>query len=253
VRTAQRALIAACIACAAALPATAPAKGFRYTHSVTLSGQVNDSWSRTAVDNCSLQGSGTTTVSFAWKGAWKVGPIIDPHSGAHGRWVLMIKLADYHDPRPANVFDDPLALPSKTILVADLPSRLTSITTAFTGGATRVGSDCDPPEGRPCAGRTFTKKSNLSGVDRRRLSFNAFFNLPVSEDACTTGTVDGWSSTVFKNQDDVFIRMPKPTTLKRRKTVVLTGKDSGHQKIELDGSQLDETVTRTVTVTFKKL
>jgi hypothetical protein len=252
VRTAQRALIAACIACAAAFGA-APAQGFRYTHSVTVSGKFTDTWSRTAVDNCSLQGSGSTTVSYAWKGAWKVAPRIDPFSEAHGRWVLFILLADRNHPRPASVFDDPLALPTRTILVTDLPGRLTSLTTAFTGGAAPVGNDCVPPEGKPCVSRTFTRKTDLTGKDRRRLSFEAFFDPPVLEGVCTTGTIDSWSSPIFKNHDEVFIRMPSPKTLKRRKTVVLTGSDSGHQQIDFSGSALDETATRTVTVTFKKL
>jgi hypothetical protein len=253
VRIAHRVLIAACIACGAALGA-APALAFRYTHSVTISGKFVDTWTRTPVADCSLQGSGATTIDFAWTKAWKVAPRIDPFSDAHGRWVLFILLADRNHPRPADVFSDPLALPTRTILVTDLPGRLTRQTTTFSGGATRVGTDCDPLTGKPCATKTRTRKSDLTGKDRRKLSFEASLDMFTSEGACNTGTINSWSSPIFKNQNELLVRMPKPKTLARRKTVVINASDSGHQTTDdTFGSSVDETVTRSVTVTFKKL
>jgi hypothetical protein len=249
---AQRVLIAACIACAAALGA-APAHGFRYTHSVAVSGQLVDSWTRTATGNCGLQGSGSTTIAYAWTKAWRVTPMINRYAGAHGRWVLTILLADYHNPRPARLFTQPLALPAKTILIADLPSRFANVTTTFTGGAAKVGSDCDPLDGKPCVNQTRSGRSNLSGVDKRNLEFDVSFNARTGDDACMTGTISGWSSTLFKNQSELRVRMPSPGAL-RRKVVTLTASDSGHQTDDDGfGTKLDETVTRSVTVTFKRL
>jgi hypothetical protein len=249
---AQRVLIAACIACAAAWGA-APAQGFRYTHSVTISGQLVDSWTRTATGNCGLQGSGSTTINYAWTKAWRVTPVINRYAGAHGRWVLTILLADYHHPRPARLFTDPLALSAKTILIADLPTRFATVTTTFAGGGTKVGTDCDPLDGKPCVNRTKSGRSDLSGVDRRHLEFDVSFNAFTGEDACMTGTISEWSSTLFKNQSELVVRMPAPRAL-RRKVVTLTASDSGHQTDDNGfGTKLDETVTRNVTVTFKRL
>jgi hypothetical protein len=244
--------MAACIACAAAW-GVAPAQGFRYTHSVAVRGQLVDSWTRTATGNCGLQGSGSTTIDYAWTKAWKVTPRIDRFAGAHGRWVLTILLADYHHPRPADLFTDPLALPAKTILIADLPTRFANVTTTFAGGATKVGSDCDPPDGKPCVNRTKSGRSDLSGVDRRNLQFDVSFRAFTGEDACVTGTISEWSSTLFKSQSELMVRMPSPRKLKR-KVVTVTASDSGHQSDDDGfGTKLDETVTRNVTVTFKKL
>jgi hypothetical protein len=243
--------MAACIAWAAAW-GVAPAQGFRYTHSVAVSGQLVDSWTRTATGNCGLQGSGSTTINYTWTKAWRVTPQINRFAGAHGRWVLTILLADYHNPRPARLFSDPLALPAKTILIADLPSRFATVTTTFAGGATKVGTDCDPPEGKPCVNRTKSGRSHLGGVDRRHLEFDVSFHAFTGEDACVTGTISEWSSTMFKNQSELVITMPSPRKL-RRKVLTVSASDSGHFADEGFGTKLDETVTRNVTVTFKKL
>jgi hypothetical protein len=55
------------------------------------------------------------------------------------------------------------------------------------------------------------------------------------------------------HQSELLVRMPKPRTLARRKTVVLNASDSGHLRVERLLTSIDETVTRTVTVTFKRL
>ena len=247
----RRVLIAACLAFAVVWGA-APAHGFRYTHSVTISGQLVDNWTRTATEDCGLQGSGSTTISYSWTKAWRVTPMINRNAGAHGRWVLTILLADYNNPRPATLFTDPLALPAKTTLIADLPTRFAYVTTTFAGGGTRVGMACDALEGKPCRNRTRSGRSNLSGLDRRKLEFNVSFNEFTGEDACMTGTISGWSSTLFKNQSELLVRMPSPRKL-RRKVVTVSASDSGHQTDEGFGTKLDENVTRTVTVTFKRL
>jgi len=60
---------------------------FPYTHSVAVKITILDEWTRSPEPGCSVQGSGSVTAAFAWKGSQRARPEID--RGA-GRWVLLV-------------------------------------------------------------------------------------------------------------------------------------------------------------------
>lgn len=242
---ANRALLVTAIAgatcCASATAAPPRVAHLHYTHSVTVSGSFVDSWTRSATQDCGFQGSGSTTVTFAWTKAWKVVPALDPPKGSGGRWVLEIDAGDRLHPRAAPAF-----------LITDLPARPLTASYAYVDNATQVGTDCGPPVGNPCANVTKTVKGNLFGQTRHTLDFDATFQLPVLEGACTTGTVTNWYAPFVKH-DELLVPMPSARMLARRRTVVLHASDSGHQSSDNGDSTVNETLTRSVTVTFRSL
>lgn len=238
----------------AALALAAPAVAIRTTHVVSAKGQLVDRWTINEPKDCGLVGSGTLTVTFKTVTA-RVFPFVDPHQrNGRGSWIVGLPWG------------------YKKSLIKDLPDIKAS------GTITREDNTRRRPQfdGSPCPGPkvgcgtvplrlSSRHASALAGIgrhDRRHIAVglaSEAFDLG-DVDSCHAGGLHGWSGnrrlTGGAENGDLPVRMPRASTLKRRRTTRVTA--IGHKvTVSTDplnpenGTSTDD-VTRKVTVTFRR-
>jgi hypothetical protein len=126
--------------------------------------------------------------------------------------------------------------------------------------ATRPADDCGPQDKSGCGSFPLRKpKAGIGRYDRRRItvSLSAAFDASAS---CLIGGLDSWSRYPFsggpRSSGDLLLKMPSPSTLKRRRVVRVTGKShkvtTMHDTIDADSPTITDDVTRQATVTFTR-
>jgi hypothetical protein len=244
----------------AALTAFAPAAAasdiVHATHAVSVEGTLVNHWTIDEPDACGLVGDGTLTVTFKTSKPARVLPYIDKFAGSEtghvGSWIIGV-------PLPPHAVKDLRSIPATgTITRVDNTTRRPQ----------EDGQPCDPPEKAGCGtlplrgGRGGAPKTVPSRYDKRRISVQMFseaFDSP--RKPCSSGDLSGWSDFRLtggdKESGDLRLTMPAESALRRRRVVKVTGRD--HKKTTLSdrlqpGSEvMTDDVTRTATVTFKRL
>jgi hypothetical protein len=230
-RRSVAALVAVCSAAGLAVAAPASA-AFRFTHKVTVSGKVTDSWTRTAISDCGRQGGGSRVIVFAWATAQKTRPTRVPSD----RWKLVIPFNEH-----------------RGTLIRDLDPQRARGSITYVNNAVPVGSDCQPDPGDTsgCGTRALNQTSSLVGADLRNLEFS--INLPnFGSVHCLGGEYDSFAGPPFAPAR-VLLRMPSPRSLAHRRITVLHRRFTGQLSDDSAGDRLNETVTTELVVTFTRL
>jgi hypothetical protein len=237
-------ILAAAMVCLA-LAAT-PANAARPTHSVSIKGELVDRWSIDDPEECGRVGSGTLTVTFQ-TASLRVIPFIDRFQrGGKGSWIIGVPIG------LKGVRDAPYIKATGTITREDNTTRRPRAS----------GTPCD--QSKPgCGAFPLRKPRGLVGRhDRRHVAVKLAteqFEL-ITEPSCLSGALSGWSTPRLSGgtrEGDLLVRMPKPSTLKRRRKVVVT--DTSHKTTTLKdpltpgSATTTDDVTRKATVTFKRL
>ena len=246
-RTTLRTLILLAVTLAATAAVPAPASAVRMTHTVSIAGQLVNNWTIDDPEECGPVGAGTFTVNFRSTQTRRVLPLIDPYqraeTGGYKAWVVYVPLGRHLKGMP------------------DLRSS---------GSVTRVDNTTRRPrDGTPCSAAdksrcgTFPLGKSFSGFgryDRRRITVGLTSQpFEYSAGDCLIGDLSLWSTPALAGgakNGDVIVRMPKPSTLKRRRVVRVTG--TSHKRTTYRDPYKDnpETVTnditRTATITFRR-
>jgi hypothetical protein len=208
------------------------------THTVDLKVIISDHWTRTTDPGaCGVNGSGAVQATLGWRRPVKARPEIEP--AAH-RWTLLVL-----GPGGGSVLD--LA-----------PQRI--------GGTIRYTNQVSESSGDGCTGsvsgrgcRTYPAvgTTNVFGIDRR--SLRVLSPLLIGSQirprgSCLIGAFVQLNQGDFFNRD-LSIRMPAPAVLRRKRTVVVRGSESGHIRNDTleSGTTIVETVTESAIVTFKRI
>ena len=227
-----------------AAPATA-----RMTHTVSIEGQLTDNWSIDDPRECGAVGSGTLTVGFKSTQKRAVLPRIERfqrgEGGRYGAWTVWVPLG-------RNLKHMPFLRSAGTI------TRVDNTTKRPLAG----GEPCKPADKSGCGARPLAKSfTGFRQYGRRHLTVQ-LSTQPFEYDSgeCLSGDVGRWSHYALaggaKSTGDLVFRMPKPSVLKRKRVVRLTG--SAHRRTVLkdpyvdDAATLINDVTRRVTVTFRR-
>ena len=122
------------------------------------------------------------------------------------------------------------------------------------------GSPCIPPDKSSCGtfplrGKTL---SDISRYDRRHIGVDLFARFK-SPDKCETGALSLWSErrlTGGGEDGQVLVTMPKPSVLKRRRLVKVSGKSHKRStltdKLNPGSPTFTDDITRRVTVSFRR-
>lgn len=240
-------LLSATLAALAVL--AAPAGAVRMTHTVSIEGQLVNNWTIDDPEECGPVGGGSLTARFRSTQTRRVLPFIDRHQrakgGGYGAWLVVV-------PEGANH-------------IKGMPDLRSSGTITRVDNTTRRplgGSPCVPADKSRCGtlpmGRSW---SGIGRYDRRRITVT--IATQPFEDAggeCITGALDRWASFALaggsKPEGELIVRMPKPSVLKRRRVVRVTG--TSHKRTTLKDRFTDNAptitndVTRKATVTFRR-
>lgn len=232
-------LSALCIAMSMAVFASSSsALAFHYTHTVEFTVTVTDHWTRTIQFGCGPAGSGTVRYKVSWRRPVKAQPMIN---GAAGRWTLLV-------PGPGGTSE------------LDLSAQKVAGTITYSAQTALTGEMCPAGvvDARGCHSYSLAGDTGeVFGLDRRSLEVNSSvetFSHVRPRGSCQLGIYNSF------NDDDFFahpmtIRMPAPGALRKRKLIV-TGSSTGHFKGDdpsVLNAGIDETVTKTAAVTFKRL
>jgi hypothetical protein len=228
---------------AACAPSAAAASIVHATHTVSVKGELVDHWTIDEPGPCGLVGDGTLTVKFESVQPARVWPFIDQfassETGHFGTWIIGVPLPPH--------------------AVKDLPAvKASGTVTRVDNTVTRPGSDgeaCDPPEKEGCGevrlragGRS--AKLDVGRYDKTRIAVDLGADgFAYPRKPCGSGNLSSFSDFRFTGGDRksgvLRLDMPRERRLKRRRVVRVT--DSDHKRTSHDD------VTRTATVTFKKL
>jgi hypothetical protein len=220
-----------------AMAASSPAAGFRFTHMVSLKLTVSDHWTRTQDSGCGPVGTGSATWTETWRHPVKAAPELDP---AAGRWVLLVPGPGGH-----SVLDLSAQKAAGTITYANQLSI---------GGDTGCTGSVDT---RGCRTYKIGGTTNVFGIDRRSLALLSAVHVgdQISPPrSCVTGDYTSLDDPDFFKRR-LSIRMPSPGLVRTRRTLVLTGSDTGHVSgpaFNLGGN-IDETVTQTAVLTLTRI
>jgi hypothetical protein len=216
------------------------------THTVSIKGELVDHWTIDDPQPCGDIGGGTLTVKFQTQ-RLRVLPFIDPlQRNGKGSWIIGFPLGK------RGIRDAPYIKSTGTITRVDNTVRRPS----------SDGTPCPPSEKFGCGTSVLRKpKGKVERHDRRRVAVRLAterYDL-LKYGSCLTGSLFGWSTPHLSGgtvEGHLLARMPKPSTLKRRRKVVVNG--SSHKRtVSTDrlnpGSEtITDDVTRKVTITFKR-
>jgi hypothetical protein len=213
------------------------AAAFTLTHTVNLKVIISDRWTRTVDPGaCGVNGSGAVNATFSWRRPAKARPEIEP---AANRWTLLVL-----GPGGGSALDLPAQRIKGTIGYTNHVSE--SSGAGCTGSVNTRGCRTYPAVGT----------SNVFGIDRR--SLRVITPLVIGSQIRPPGSCLFGAYELF-NEDDFFkhdlsIRMPAPAVLRRKRTVVVRGSESGHMTTSLElGTTIVETVTQRAIVTFRRI
>lgn len=231
----------------AGLALATPAEALRASHTVSVKGELVDRWTIDDPAECGPVGGGTLTVTFQTR-PLRVYPYIDKFQrNGKGSWIIGVPFGK------KNVKDAP-------------DSKATGTVTRVDNTTLRPladGEPCKPAKKIGCGVSQLRRASgSVSRYDRNHVkvgfSGEGAFGLG-GTDACGSGGLSGFSNRVLTGGGEagaLLVRMPKPSTLKRRRTVVLTGHTHKtttlKDRLNPDSETTVDDVTRKVTVTFKR-
>jgi len=245
-------VVAALLACAPA----AASNQVHATHKVSVEGTLVNHWTIDEPEPCGLVGDGTLTVTFKTTQPARVLPYIDKFAGSatghYGSWIIGV-------PLPPHAVKDLRSIPASGTI-----TRVDNTTTRPQAD----GDPCEQPEKTGCGtlplrgGRGGAPKAVPGRYDKRRISvamFSRRFDFPPKP--CSSGDLIGWSDFRLtggdKESGDLRLTMPRESALRRRRVVKVTGRDHKHTTLQdslQPGSEvMTDDVTRTATVTFKRL
>jgi hypothetical protein len=233
-------MMAAALAVLPGVGAAAAVPRFSYTHSVDVSITITDLWTRNVQFGCAPGGSGEVKITLHWRRPARAHPEIN---AAGGRWTLLVPGPGGHS-------------------VLDLPPQPQTGTITYTDNEQLTGDDptCTGTlDKSACHSYPLGGKANVFGIDRRRLQVASTFVVAAQIkdlNTCRFGDFNSMNSLDFF-KSPLTIRMPAPSVLRHRRTVVLRGSDTGHitdlpDPFFFDAS-IDETVIQSAVVTFKRL
>lgn len=231
--------------------AVADAK-FHATHSVTVSGSLVDDWTIDEPDDCGNVGGGSVTVGFAFKKPIEVDAHVDRYAGSEvngdiGRWVFVRPQGPFHQ-------------------ITDIHGQASTTTITRVDNTVKRQrppgeAPCEPSDKSGC-GATQAKGglTYLGGYDKKRVMVDlgvvAFSTRGAPE--CLIGQLDMFSSPPAlaggTSKGELVFKMPAASKLRRKKVVTVTG--TSHKRTSYGsagGTVTTDDVTRTVTVTFKRL
>lgn len=227
--------------------AAAPARAYKPTHRVSVTGQLVDRWTIDEPDQCGAVGGGTLTVDFKSRTGNRAQVGISPthasESGGMGSWTLLV-IGD-----SAGHITDMDAKPARGTIERRDETQL------------RPGPDgepCDPPDRTGCGVQRLKKPfAWVAGYDRRHIRVD--LERPLWDDLpCHHGSLGLFSSPPAlaggTREGELLLKMPRASKLRRKKVVRVSG--SSHQRTtggDPGATQVSDDVTRTATVTFTRL
>jgi hypothetical protein len=239
------ALVLAVVFAAAAAPAQAK---YKPTHRVSVTGQLVNHWTIDEPDECGAVGGGTLTVDFKSRtgNRAQVG-IVRSHASetndGKGAWVMLV-IGD-----SAGHLTDMAAKPARgTITRTDESQPRPS----------EFDEPCPPPDRTGCGTRPLKQAfAKVAGYDSKRIRVD--LERPLWDELpCHHGSLDLFSNPPAlaggTREGELLLKMPRPSKLKRKKVVKVSG--SSHKRTatgDPGSTQHTDDVTRTATVTFTPL
>jgi hypothetical protein len=208
-----------------ALPGSAAARKFHYSHRVSISGSLVDHWTMNDTSTCGPVGDGTVTVEFHQKSPAKA---LVEYEKVEARWLALV-------PRGG--------------LLGGLRPQPVVGTMSFVDNT--VATNCSEPIDKSgCGTVPLRGKGSLVDGDRRGFEVDVGNSSGFKpRTGCGVGQLDDWTQPPGVAGGLVRVKMPSPRSFKRRHTVTVTA--TTHKKSSF-GAITDD-VTRTVTVTFTRL
>ncbi|HEY7632623.1 MAG TPA: hypothetical protein VH817_18100 [Thermoleophilaceae bacterium] len=237
---ANLALILALVA-SAVLPAASAARKFHYSHRVSISGSLVDHWTINDTRSCGPVGDGTVSVDFHQRRAAKARV---EYNRVEGRWEALVPTGGLLGGLPAKPVVGTISLADNTVATPPLP-----------------GFDCldQPIDKSGCGTSSLGGKADIDGV-RRGFTADLSSSFRPKHGECGHGNVESWTqfpqAVGGVNGGLVRVKMPSPRSFKRHRTVTVTGtvhKSSSFGGSDPDQPKVTDDVTRTVTITFKRL
>lgn len=227
---------------AAAAPAGAGAAQFRYSHRITISGQMVDTWSIGEQGLCGTNGGGSLKLTYQNKAVVKT--FVTRERGSH-RWLLA--------GLSGGQFHQVTFLPPKPVVGASTTIDNTSPT------VTSPDDNCAPIDKSGCGTKPLRRPMfQLEGQNAKRLAFDLFTPDSFPRLGCQVGQLDGFSDPDFFGTgaaQKLLVKMPSARSFFRHRTVTVSGSD--HKLTRLQGEPgapvYTDDITRSVTVTFTKL
>lgn len=222
-------------------PAPVASAAGRMTHRVTISGELANHWTVNDDKDCGPTGDGTLTVRFRTSSATRVLPRVANDAGR--KWGVFVP----YGPRAVTEMGDAKATGTATRVdnTTPRPSRY-------------PGETCAPLDKSGCGTAPLKTFASVRGYDRRRISVRVPSEPFEYGHDCLIGDASLWSGPQRLLGGDsegvLLVRMPKPSALKRRRVVRVTGRT--HQRSSYGGADEGSStndITRKVTVTFKRL
>jgi hypothetical protein len=226
-------------------------KHFRYTHRVALTGRLVDHWTFNDPAECGRFGDGTVTVTFRMTTAPKVRLVIEPGKNAEpnntlGSWILGV-------PTGGGIGDLRSQPASGTVTLVDN----TSLRPPSPGG------DCGVQDKSDCGTKTIPRwETKIAGYNRHQLYADLLGGWSHKSNgrpiACGIGQVEMFSMgrlTGGSRAGELLLPMASTKTVAHHRVVRVTG--TGHKHSSFpdcgSGTSCSDDVTRSVTVTFKRL
>jgi len=238
--------------------APAGAASYKPTHRVSVSGQFVNHWTIDEPDECGAVGGGTVTVDFKSRtpNRAQVG-ISRSHASetndGKGSWALLV-IADSF-----GHIGDMKAKPARaTINRSDETQPRPREVVDVDGDGIPDSEPCAPPDRTGCGvSRLKRPFVSVGGYDSKRIRVD----LPAPqwpELPCHLGSLDLFSSPPAlaggNARGELLLKMPRPSKLRRKKVVKVTGSSHKTTRTGDPGSTAHtDDVTRTVTVTFTRL
>jgi hypothetical protein len=229
----------------------APSKHFQYTHRVALTGRFVDHWTFNDPAECGRFGDGTVTVTFRMTTAPKVKLVIDPGKNGEpnntlGSWILGV-------PTGGGIGDLRSQPGTGTVTLVDN----TSLRPPSPGG------ECGQQDKSDCGTKTVVGwQTKIGGYNRHQLYADLLGGWSHKSNgrpiACGIGQVEMFSSgrlTGGSRAGELLLPMASAATVAHHRVVRVTGKGHKHSSFPDCGSgtSCSDDVTRSVTVTFKRL
>jgi hypothetical protein len=229
----------------------APSKHFQYTHRVALTGRFVDHWTFNDPAECGRFGDGTVTVTFRMTTAPKVKLVIDPGKNGEpnntlGSWILGV-------PTGGGIGDLRSQPGTGTVTLVDN----TSLRPPSPGG------ECGQQDKSDCGTKTVVGwQTKIGGYNRHQLYADLLGGWSHKSNgrpiACGIGQVEMFSSgrlTGGSRAGELLLPTASAATVAHHRVVRVIGKGHKHSSFPDCGSgtSCSDDVTRTVTVTFKRL
>jgi hypothetical protein len=236
--------------------APAQAGWYKPTHRVTVSGQFVNHWTIDDPDDCGAIGGGTVTVDAKSRTPNRAMVGISRSHGSEtndgkGSWTLRVLNGPY--------VTDMRAKPGRgTVTRIDETQPRAREVEDIDHDGLPDSEPCPPPDRTGC-GVSRLKRAEVyaGGYDSKRIEVN----LPGPQGSglpCYSGSLDSFGSPPAlaggTPEGKLLLKMPRPSKLRRRRVVKVTGSSHKVTRSGDPGSKIvTDDVTRTVTVTFTRL